>query len=580
MKTRLCSHPGRRGRRLRRVFAGGVAILAGMATARTGPAYGVTALAPRTSPAPHWTAVSTFDPPNGEYGASFAYDSATKDILLFGGSSQFGLESETWTLSGSTWTNTLAGGPPNRYFASMAFDPSLNEMVLFGGEGLSGFLHDTWAWNGKTWTELSPTRSPPGRFEASMAYDNATHDLVLYGGSGACGISCSDTWLFNGTTWTQAIDPSDTHGCPSTCPNSPPALFWGSMAYDPGTKDIVLFGGENSTPKDVAGTWTWNGKVWTDMGADASSKTSVPAGLYETAMAYDARSGNLVLFGGAGVGGYESTTSVWNGATWTQAIDPRDSAGCPVTCPSSPPGRVAAGLAYDPESGDMVLFGGQDGAGTRIDTWFWALPPRKVTVTKLRSSATSVARGETVTYTATTSPKPDGGTVKFSDGTTAVSGCAAKHVEASTGIATCRVTYHRAGKHKIRASYSGTSAFDGSASLLLTESVTAFGSAKRLSITIEPPTRTTAGHRFTLGVAVVDAWRNVVTRDRSSVVRVALEAGTGILGATLRCSSDPLTVSGGVAVFRCSINERGAGYRLSANSSRLTGVRTGGIEIT
>ena len=579
MKKRHCSPPGTRSR-LRRVFAGGVAVLAGVATAHTGPAYGVAAPAPRTPPAPHWTPVSAFDPPNGEYGASFVYDSATKDIVLFGGSSQFGLENETWTLSGSTWTDTLATGPPNRYFASMAFDPSLNEMVLFGGEGLSGYLNDTWAWNGTKWTELSPTNNPPGRFEASMAYDAATHDLVLFGGSGACGISCSDTWLFNGTTWTQAIDPSDTHGCPSTCPDSPPALFWGSMAYDPGTKNIVLFGGEDSTAKDVAGTWTWNGSVWTDRGADPSSKTSVPAGLYETAMAYDARSGNLVLFGGAGVGGYESTTSVWNGASWTQAIDPRDADSCPVTCPASPPGRVAGGLAYDPESGDVVLFGGQDGGGTRIDTWFWALPPRKATGTKLHSSATSVARGDAVTYTAATSPNPDGGTVKFSDGTSAVSGCAAKHVEVSSGIATCRVTYHRAGVHKIRASYSGTSAFDGSASLVLTERVTAFASAKRIAISIKPPTKTTAGHRFTLGVSVVDAWRNVVTSDRSSRVRVALEAGTGTAGTTLRCSSDPVTVRSGVAVFHCSINKPGTGYRLFANSAGLTGVRTGGIEIT
>jgi hypothetical protein len=320
--------------------------------------------------------VNAFDPPNGEYGSSFAYDPATKNIVLFGGSSTFGFGHETWTLSGSTWTSTQASGPPNRYFASMAFDPSLNEMVLFGGEGLSGYLNDTWAWNGTTWTELAPSQSPTARYESSMAYDASTHDLVLFGGSGACGISCSDTWVFNGTTWTQAIDPSDTHGCPSTCPNSPPALFWGSMAYDTAKSDIVLFGGENSTATDIAGTWTWNGSVWTNKGADPSSTTSVPAGLYEAAMAYDAKTGNLVLFGGAGIGGAESTTSTWNGSAWTQAIDPGDSSGCPTTCPASPSGRVAPDVTYDPQSGDVVLWGGRDGAGTTLfDTWFWSPPP-------------------------------------------------------------------------------------------------------------------------------------------------------------------------------------------------------------
>jgi hypothetical protein len=446
-----------------------VIVTVGAVALPAGSAYATATRAPRSSPAPHWTDVNAFDPPNGVLGASFAYDPVTKDIVLFGGASQFGYQNETWTLSGSTWTNTLASGPGNRWYASMAFDPSLNEMVLFGGFGETGagYMNDTWAWNGKTWSNLRPTKSPPIRWKASMAYDASTHDLVLFGGADGCGVACSDTWVFNGKTWTQAIDP----GCNSICPHSPPASLWGSMAYYPATKDVVLFDGENTTAKDITGTWTWNGSAWKYRGGDPSSTASVPAGFYATGMTYDATTADLVLFGGAGVGGYESTTSLWNGSVWTQAIDPKDAHGCPVTCPASPSGRMAADLTYDPLSGDVVLYGGEDAAGTLGDTWFWVPPPKKPTATKLRSSANPVARGVSVTYTATTSPKPAGGTVRFTDGASTISGCSARPVKVATGVATCRVTYHAVGVHKIRARYSGTSAFDGSTSATLTEKV-------------------------------------------------------------------------------------------------------------
>ena len=57
-----------------------------------------------------------------------------------------------------------------------------------------------------TWTQQHPATSPPGRFGASMAYDPATGDMVLFGGLGDTGGllgSLGDTWTWNGTTWAQ-----------------------------------------------------------------------------------------------------------------------------------------------------------------------------------------------------------------------------------------------------------------------------------------------------------------------------------------------------------------------------------------
>ena len=68
-------------------------------------------------------------------------------------------------------------------------------------------------------------------------------------------------------------------------------------------------------------------------------------------MAYDAATGNMVLFGGVSrVGNFLNTTWTWDGSTWTQQH--------PAT--SRPP-RKSASMAYDAATGDVVLFGGTGG---------------------------------------------------------------------------------------------------------------------------------------------------------------------------------------------------------------------------
>ncbi len=95
------------------------------------------------------------------------------------------------------------------------------------------------------WTKLSPATSPTARFGATMAYDPATGDMVLFGGYNAGYLA--DTWTWNGTTWTKLS--------PAT---SPTARYGAAMAYDPATGNMVLFGGAGKSGY-LADTWTWNG---------------------------------------------------------------------------------------------------------------------------------------------------------------------------------------------------------------------------------------------------------------------------------------------------------------------------------
>ena len=77
------------------------------------------------------------------------------------------------------------------------------------------------------------------------------------------------------------------------------------------------------------------------------------------------------------------------------------------------------------------------------------------TTTTLASSSANPAVGQLVTYTATVFPPPPSGTVAFSDDSTPIAGCAAQAVNATSGVASCQVTYSAAGEHLIDAAFSG-----------------------------------------------------------------------------------------------------------------------------
>ena len=79
-------------------------------------------------------------------------------------------------------------------------------------------------------------------------------------------------------------------------------------------------------------------------------------------MAYDPATGNMVLFGGGGSkAAYLGDTWTWSGTAWTK-----------MTPASSATARYGASMDYDPLAGTMVLFGGSGGAAYLSDTWTWS----------------------------------------------------------------------------------------------------------------------------------------------------------------------------------------------------------------
>ena len=103
------------------------------------------------------------------------------------------------------------------------------------------------------------------------------------------------------------------------------------------------------------------------------------------------------------------------------------------------------------------------------------------TTTSLASSSNPSVAGNGVTFTATVSPVPDGGTVAFTDAGTTIPGCGAVAVSTSTGQATCATSYPTAGSHQVQAGYSGDALFGGSQSPVITQTVTRRPTSVRLS---------------------------------------------------------------------------------------------------
>lgn len=112
----------------------------------------------------------------------------------------------------------------------------------------------------------------------------------------------------------------------------------------------------------------------------------------------------------------------------------------------TPVGAAATACALSDQRGFLPLAGANCGIGAFL---------RSVTRTEVAASAAEVFQGDSVTYTATVAPGPDGGTVAFDDGAgnPATTRCPAQSVVG--GKATCTVSYANPGSYAARATYSG-----------------------------------------------------------------------------------------------------------------------------
>jgi hypothetical protein len=142
---------------------------------------------------------------------------------------------------------------------------------------------------------------------------------------------------------------------------NPYVTHWDTASsYFPRINGVVTFGG---SPKQLSEAWSNETWIFSNTTKKWSQGPAAPSGLTPrggSAMAFDPDLGDLVLFGGAG-SSWPPLNETWlfDGTSWTQG----------PAAPAGLAGRTGAEMAYDKSIGAVVLFGGS-GAEPFDDTWF------------------------------------------------------------------------------------------------------------------------------------------------------------------------------------------------------------------
>jgi hypothetical protein len=243
----------------------------------------------RAAPRATWTAVTsaglttgvTTSPPtvNGTFRADNPGAVGLDKLWIFGGS----LGNNTAFTANDLWAfdpvaGTLSqliadgavGSPPHRGRAAIAWHPGSNKLTVFGGDtrggptgtGTATLLDDTWEYDPTTnsWANVTPATSPSPRRWATLAHDPITGGLLLFGGETSLASPpaySAETWLWLGGVWQQIATAT-----------TPPARSLHSMVTRADSfQDVVLLGGANNAvaaPDQVRflDVWQWNGGDW------------------------------------------------------------------------------------------------------------------------------------------------------------------------------------------------------------------------------------------------------------------------------------------------------------------------------
>jgi hypothetical protein len=178
---------------------------------------------------------------------------------------------------------------------------------------------------------------------ASIAYDPGSRLVVLFGATE--GDPKPTTWTWDGQSWTEQH--------PQSSPTS------GLLAYDWSTSSMLLFG--TTYPEIQSQIWSWRDGNWVQL--HPTAQPSNTAAGYVFTFGSDAHSKHVLAFAGCCAQSVlPSQTWSWDGSSWTPLR--------PKTMPSN---RVYVNFAYDVAIQSTVLFGGYvNGSGNQSnDLWTW-----------------------------------------------------------------------------------------------------------------------------------------------------------------------------------------------------------------
>jgi hypothetical protein len=283
----------------------------------------------------------------------------------------------TWLWNGSDWSKA-PGTTPFAGFGGgiLATDPVKGRVVLLGAGGL--FAEPdiacpmvgvattgdqaacppypispprSWTWDGTAWKAITVRQADIGfGIGSPVVLDAVSGKLAMFSGGvnpttpapcPTCGAipehggapCCSGTEsIWDGTAWKQSASYTD----------GPPG-YGGTLVGDPSTHSDLSLTSEGET-------WVWTG-AWKH-----EHPSSTPSALDGVASAYDAATGQVVLFGGlreaASASGLYDQTWTWDGSAWTMrggGAGPR--IGIPIPSPVSVPPSLPCPTEPPPAAG-------------------------------------------------------------------------------------------------------------------------------------------------------------------------------------------------------------------------------------
>ena len=199
--------------------------------------------------------------PTERTGQLMDFDSANNVVVLFGGKAPDGtFLSDTWSWNGSAWSQmSTPTSPDPRTAYGMVFDSNRGVNVLFGGIGpkvpYMGFPNilvdtlytDTWELSGSTWTKKVLATTPDGM--GPLAYDSVRKVVVNLG---AYTNSNRSVFEYAGADW-KKIAPS----------GGPASINYLGAAFDAAIGTVTVVGPSSSYVNGNLDTWEWNGAAWT-----------------------------------------------------------------------------------------------------------------------------------------------------------------------------------------------------------------------------------------------------------------------------------------------------------------------------
>ena len=337
-------------------------------------------------------------------GFTLHYDSSRRRVILIEGCSdaecdvigngRYVLGDENWEFDG--------GVPFARADSATAYHRSRSELYIVGGRSEASRFRDTvFIFDGDQWRVQTPDSQVGSRCEHAAAEDDSGRGVFLFGGCrrANCSVGLNDLWRWNGFGWTSfgsgaTVPPR--HGHSLTSFGDGRWVLYGGLSGNTFSvlSDLYVFDGSDWRAASLPGPGPSWGHAATFDGQRVLLSGGAPEGLVGPSEARDAlwafdgrRSVQIPTSGGPGartqhVMVYDPVrqTTVLHGGSRTIDFGPLVSPPTPlrdtwefgeqrwVLAESDGPALIDSSVAYDPQRGRIMMFGGLLPSGLSTNT--------------------------------------------------------------------------------------------------------------------------------------------------------------------------------------------------------------------